>query len=44
MKLGPNYPYLDRLGREPDIRLNNYKLKLHTQVKYLGIFIGEVLL
>ena len=31
------------LPREPDIRINNYKLKLHNHVKYLGILIDEVL-
>ena len=31
-----------QLTREPDIRLNNWKLKLHTHVKYLGVFIDEV--
>ena len=32
------------LPREPDIRINNnYKLKLHSHVKYLGVFIDEVL-
>ena len=29
--------------REPDIRINNYKLKLHSNIKYLGILIDEVL-
>ena len=29
--------------REPDIRLNNCKFKLHSHVKYLGIFIDEFL-
>ena len=28
---------------EPDIRINNYKLKLHSHIKYLGILIDEVL-
>ena len=27
---------------EPDIRRNNCKFKLHTRVKYLGIFIDRV--
>ena len=31
------------LPREPDIRINNYKLKLDSHVKYLGILIDEVL-
>lgn len=31
-----------QLLREPDIRLINCKLKLHTHVKYLGIFTDEV--
>ena len=31
------------LPREPDIRINNYKLKLHSHIKYLGILIDEVL-
>ena len=31
------------LPREPDIRINNYKLKLHSHVKYLGVLIDEVL-
>ena len=31
------------LPREPDIRINNYKLKLHSRIKYLGILIDEVL-
>ena len=30
------------LPREPDI-INNYKLKLHSHVKYLGTLIDEVL-
>ena len=30
------------LPQEPDIRINNYKLKLHNHVKYLGILIDEV--
>ena len=29
--------------REPDIRINNYKWKLHSHVKYLGVLIDEVL-
>ena len=33
----------EHLPREPDIRLNNYKLKLHSHIKYLGILIDEVL-
>ena len=32
-----------QLPRKPDVRLNNCKLKIHTYVKYLGIFINEVL-
>ena len=31
------------LQREPDITINNYKLKLHSHIKYLGILIDEVL-
>ena len=31
-----------QLPREPDIGLNNCKLRLHTHVKYLGIFIDEI--
>ena len=31
------------LPQEPDIRINNYKLKLHSHVKYLGILIDDVL-
>ena len=31
------------LPREPDIRINNYKLKFYSHVKHLGIFINEVL-
>ena len=31
------------LPREPDIRINSYKLKLHSHIKYLGILIDEVL-
>ena len=31
------------LPREPDIRINNYKLKLHSLSKYLGILIDKVL-
>ena len=31
------------LPRGPDIRINNYKLKLHSHIKYLGILIDEVL-
>ena len=30
------------LTREPDIRINNYKLKLHSHIKYLGIFINKI--
>ena len=33
----------ENLRREPDIRINIYKLKLHSYVKYLGILIDEVL-
>ena len=29
--------------RVPDIRINNYKVKLHSHIKYLGILIDEVL-
>ena len=31
------------LPQEPDIRINNYKLTLHSYVKYLGILINGVL-
>ena len=31
------------LPQELDIRINNYKLKLYSHVKYLGILIDEVL-
>ena len=31
------------LPREPHIRINNCKIKLHSCVKYLGILIYEVL-
>ena len=31
------------LPREPDIKINNYKLKLHSHIKYLGILLNEVL-
>ena len=31
------------LPREPDIRINNYNLKLHANIKYLGILIDKVL-
>ena len=31
------------LPREPDVRISNYKLKLHSHIKYLGILIDEVL-
>ena len=31
------------LPREPDIRINKNKLKLHSHIKYLGILINEVL-
>ena len=31
------------LPREPDIRIDKHKLKLHSHVKYLGILINEVL-
>ena len=31
------------LPREPDIRINNYKLKLYSHVKYLEILSDEVL-
>ena len=34
---------LKQVASKPDIRLNNCKLKLHIHVKYLGIFIDEVL-
>ena len=30
------------LPKEPEIRINNYKLKLHNHVKHLGILIDEV--
>ena len=30
------------LTRELDIRINNCKLKLHSHIKYLGIFINEI--
>ena len=33
----------ENLPREPDIRINNYKLKLHSYIKYLGILIDDVL-
>ena len=33
----------NHLPREPDIRINNYKLKLHSHIKYLGILIDKVL-
>ena len=32
-----------QLPREPDISLNNCKLKLHTYVKYLGMSTDDVL-
>ena len=32
---------LKNLSREPDIRINHYKLKLHSHVKYLGTLIAE---
>ena len=32
-----------QLPREPDIRLNNFKLKLKSEVKYLGVLIDEIL-
>ena len=31
------------LPGEPDIRINNYKFKLHSHMKYLGILIDKVL-
>ena len=31
------------LPREPYIRINSYKLKLNSHVKYLGILVDEVL-
>ena len=31
------------LPHEPDIRVNSYKLKLHSHIMYLGILIDEVL-
>ena len=31
------------LPREPDIKINNCKFKLHSHVKHLGILIDEVL-
>ena len=33
----------ENLPRQSDIRINNYKLKLHSHVKYLGVVIDEVL-
>ena len=30
------------LQHEPDIRINNYKLKLHSDIKYLGILVDKV--
>ena len=33
----------ENLPREPDIRINNYKLKLHSYIKYLGILTDDVL-
>ena len=33
----------ENLPRESDIRINNYKLKLHSHAKYLGVVIDEVL-
>ena len=30
------------LPREPDLRINNYKLKLQSDVKYIGILINKV--
>ena len=31
------------LSREPHITMNNYKLKFHSHIKYLGILIDELL-
>ena len=31
------------LQQQPDIRINNYKLKLYSYVNYLGIYIDKVL-
>ena len=33
----------NHLPREPDTGINNYKLKLHSHIKYLGILIDELL-
>ena len=33
----------NHLPGEPEFRINNYKLKLHSHVKYLGILIDEAL-
>ena len=32
-----------KLPREPDIRINNYKQKMYSHVRYLGILIDGVL-
>ena len=37
------YPIKKKLPPSPNIKLNNYKLKLKSHVKYLGITIDEVL-
>ena len=37
------HPIKKKLPRSPNIKLNNYKLKLKSHVKYLGITIDEVL-
>ena len=37
------HPIKKNLPRTPNIKLNNYKLKLKSHVKYLGITIDEVL-
>ena len=31
------------LPREPDIRINNYRFKLYSHIKYLGILVDKVL-
>ena len=46
MKLKLSSSYLaspgKHLPREPNIRIDNYKLKFHSHIKYLGILIDEV--
>ena len=37
------HPIKKKLPRSPNIKLNNYKLKLKSHVKYFGITIDEVL-